>query len=88
MFEDADLRRLLTSFRDLELYSGKDVDLESRRHCILRRAMIDHLGQPRSVQGWRLGLPGYLLGNTEPEHWQLYAPRVIELVRRIARAGS
>ena len=50
--------------------------------------MIDHLSQPRSVQGWRLGLPGYLLGNTEPEHWRLYAPRVVELVRRIVRAGS
>ena len=90
MFEDADLRRLLTDFRELEIYSGRDADLESRKHCILRRGMIDHLiaSRPRSVQEWRLGLPGHLLGNTEPEHWRLYAPRIVELVRRIVRAGS
>ena len=52
--------------------------------------MIDHLidSQPSTVQEWHLGLPGYLLGNPEPEHWRLYAPRIIELVRRIVRAGS
>ena len=85
MFEDADLRRLLVNFRETVIYAEWSGD---RRNCLLRRAMIDHLiaARPRSPLEWRHGLPGYLLRSTEPEHWLRYAPRVIDLVRRIAAA--
>jgi hypothetical protein len=87
MFEDADLRKLLTNFRETVISAHSPADLTSRKFCILRRGMIDHLiaTQPRTVEEWRQGLPLHLVRHTEPEHWRLYAPRIVDLVRRIAR---
>jgi Uma2 family endonuclease len=81
MFEDSDLRKLLVNFRETVIcaeWSG------SREHCILRRTMIDHLiaARPRSPLEWRQGLPGYLLRNTEPQHWLRYGPRMTPGRRR------
>jgi hypothetical protein len=86
MFEDADLRRLLVNFRETVIYPEWSGD---RRHCILRRAMIDHLiaARPGSALEWRQGLSAYLLRNTEPQHWLRYAPRIVDLVRRISATG-
>ena len=42
MFEDADLRKLLTNFRETVISAHSPADLTSRKVCILRRGMIDH----------------------------------------------
>jgi hypothetical protein len=85
MFEDTDLRRLLVNFRETVIYAEWSGD---RKNCILRRAMIDHLiaARPRSPLDWRQSLSGHLLRNTEPQHWLRYAPRIVDLVRRISAA--
>ena len=59
MSEGADLRKLLTNFRETVISAHSPADLTSRKFCILRRGMIDHLvaTQPRTVEEWRQGLP-------------------------------
>lgn len=88
MFEDSDLRKLLTNFRETVIYAETADNPDTRRYCILRRGMIDHLiaSKPEGVREWHLGTPGHLLRHTEPDHWRSYAPRIIDLVRRVVRA--
>jgi hypothetical protein len=46
MLEDTDLRRRLTHFRETVIHAELPDDPESRKHGVLRRAMIDHLIAP------------------------------------------
>lgn len=87
MTEDMDLRTTLIRFReDRILADGRD-DPASRKHCILRRGMIDHLVayKPSSAEQWVAEMPTRLISPTDPEQMRIYGRAIIELVRRHLR---
>jgi hypothetical protein len=84
MLDDNDLRDALIRFREDEIFQLWPDDPASRKYCILRRAMIDHLirFKPRTVEDWIDALPCNLLRGTEPRQVEQYRARIIEIVRR------
>lgn len=87
MTDDTDLRAVLVRFREDKIFANSPDDIASRKHCILRRAMIDHLVafKPTSAEEWIADMPAHLMRTTEPDQMRLYGRAIIELVRRHLR---
>jgi len=84
MIDDNDLRAALVRFRENEIFKTWSNDPSSRKHCVLRRAMIDHLlrFKPDCVIAWFTEMPPHFLRNTEPSQISMYGPSIIDLVQR------
>ena len=84
ILEENDLRAALNNFRENTIYSEWEDDAFTRKSCILRRKMIDFLirTKPASVDEWMDLLPQYLLNQTEPDQFDEYGYRIVEIIRR------
>lgn len=90
MIEDADLRAVLVRFREDHILANGPSDIRSRKHCVLRRAMIDHLIEfkPATPEDWINDLPLQLLRATDPDQVRIYGRTIIALVRRHLRQSG
>lgn len=82
--EDADLRHQLIQFREQVIYSDTPSTNEFRKHCVLRRAMIDWLvaNKPHDAAELVFGPPLYLTKNTDQAQVHRYGKQILGIIRR------
>lgn len=85
--EDTDLRQQLVDFRENVIYGECPSTDELRKHCILRRAMIDWLiaQKPHDLAELVFGPPAYIRKNTDRAQIKKYGVQIVGIIRRHQR---